>query len=358
MPGVFKPPNAIPAAQTSATIAAGVELIPSRAATMIEAPSASRVGPRRPTRSDNRPSSGLITTSRTPAAKNVTPIARAPKPPRESAKRAEQRKDAEQHRENRAEPQRPQEARVADSASKCTGYLSFDRKRPARRRTGGQEERERAHGPERQADTDRHGHRTEQRPDDRAEDRCAKRCTDRLPLRSRGAALVTQVSAPAQVVALATPWTKRASPSSSALPARPERETCGGEEHEADDRRPLRAKPTGRQPARNPTKQHPASECCHEQPCASLREAETLRVPRKQRNQRAEEHRVDEDDRADERQKTAQVTCARRGLGTTRAEARHASHTRQRTRRVPMIPLPSALWRGGAACQREASKIR
>ena len=114
------------------------------------------------------------------------------------------------------------------------------------------------------------------------------------PRRSDGATTASQASAPAQVVVLENPWTKRAAPSVAALP-----------QEKAGDDGALRPEPRGGDAARDPAQQGSGAESTHQNSGADLGQAEVLGIARDERRQRGEEHRVDEDDRADEDEQSA-----------------------------------------------------
>ena len=125
------------------------------------------------------------------------------------------------------------------------------------------------------------------------------------PRRSRGVATVSQAIAPAQVVVLEAPWTKRASPSAQGPSATANAKLDTASSSEPGDDRDLRASACGCEPARDPAEERAGAEGSDEQPGAGLREPELLRVAGHQRREDAEQQRVDEQDHRHENEKPA-----------------------------------------------------
>ena len=166
------------------------------------------------------------------------------------------------------------------------------------------------------------------------------------PRRERGAATVSQASAPAQVVVLEKPWTKRARPSAHgpAASAKPKLASASSMRPRTTARfgpNRIAAIPPGMPPSESAR-----PERADEQPRAGLREPELVGVAGHERRERAEEHRVDEDDRADEDEQPAHRPTLPTGAGLRSVDertlcffnTRRRSSANQASRRSPSEP--------------------
>ena len=120
------------------------------------------------------------------------------------------------------------------------------------------------------------------------------------PRRSRGEAPISQPSAPAHDAAEPSPWTKRATSSTTMLFANANAIGGGDEQREADDDGRAHAQPRREPAAGQRADQRPGRIGGREDPGAGLAEVELVDELRQQRDDRREEHRVDEDDRGGE----------------------------------------------------------
>ena len=217
--------------------------------------------------------------------------------------RDEQRQEAEEEGGERVEPQPADEAAVPEGAAVRGTGLGLASGCPARACPRRECERDEPDGAERGPDADLLGDRAEHRPDDRAEHSGAEGDADQLASPARaGDSTVSQARAPAQVIVLEKPWTKRASSERPRPVGGGEGEAREREEHEPGENGELRPVAGGREPTRDAAEQRAGAEGADEEPGAGLREPELVRVPGHERPERTEQHRVDEDDRADENQ--------------------------------------------------------
>ena len=220
--------------------------------------------------------------------------------------------------------------------------------RRARRRPGGQHQRDDADSGERRADADRVGSGAERRADDRAEDRGPEgeaeqlaapgaRRRDREPgegagPRGRARGALDEAREPER------PWPV----------GEREGEARQREQAEAEHHGPLRAEAGGGEPARDGADERAGAEGAHEQAGARLAEVELVGVAGHERRERAEEHRVHEHDRADEDQETAHSTT----LPTGRSRAYGSAWERS-----PMSPGAKRPFRGLRANRDPLSRI-
>ena len=120
------------------------------------------------------------------------------------------------------------------------------------------------------------------------------------PRRSRGAAPTSQPSAPAHDAAEPSPWTKRATSSTTMLFAKANAIEERDQQHEAEHDGRAHAEPRRHPAAGQRAEQRPRRVRRGEDPGAGLAEVELLDELGQQRDDRREEHRVDEDDRGGE----------------------------------------------------------
>ena len=123
------------------------------------------------------------------------------------------------------------------------------------------------------------------------------------PRSARGVETVTQERAPAQVRALERPWRKRATPTVRGRVGERQAEGRDGEQQEPADDGVLRPDPACDDAAGNPAEHGAGAEGSDEEARLELGEVERIDVGGNERDQRAEQHRVEEDDRADRRRR-------------------------------------------------------
>ena len=151
------------------------------------------------------------------------------------------------------------------------------------------------------------------------------------PRCSFGAVLETHARAPAHVIVLENPCTKRAIPRVIGVRGECEGEARDGEKHEPGDDRMLGAESRRRKAARDPAEERPGPERADEQPGARLREVELVGVLGHERSQRRVQHRIDEDHRADEREQPPHAN----------QNMQRGSPVSYRRRRKPDAPNPA-----------------
>ena len=135
------------------------------------------------------------------------------------------------------------------------------------------------------------------------------------PRRDRGAATVSHASAPAQVVVLEKPWTNRARPSAHGPEASAKPKLASASSVRPSDDRSLGAESHRGDSAGDAAEESARPERADEQSRAGLRELELVGIAGHERRERAEEHRVDEDDRADEDEQPAHRPTLPTGAG-------------------------------------------
>ena len=125
------------------------------------------------------------------------------------------------------------------------------------------------------------------------------------PRRSRGAATVNQANAPAQVIVLEAPWTNRARPSAHGPSAAAKAKLAKARRTSPATTASFGPNLAAASPPGMAPSTRAGAEGADEQPGAGLREPELVRVAGHERRERPEQHRVDEHDHADEKQKPA-----------------------------------------------------
>ena len=283
---------------------------------------AGRGGPR------SGPSSGLTAVSSRPATRNTAPIANGPKPP-SSSRSGTSTTSSPKRRAGSVFSQRPpRKRRSCERAAERAGNLRFRGRRRTRAAPSRERDRDHADDAERGADAAASAMAPNIGPRIAPKTAAPKAVPISSPRRSRGVRpSARRARRPRSPCSRSPGRTGRGrAPTARSAEAKPKLASASRTEAEHD--RALRAVPRGREPAGNPAEERPGAERADEQPDAGLGEPELVRVPGHERRQDAEQHRVDEDDDADEDQQ--RLTCVTARRYRPRATKNSASRVRFR----------------------------
>ncbi len=238
-------------------------------------------------------------------ATQATAIAAALQPASSSASGASTADDPEDERGNRHEPESAEHLRLANGAPH----------RPAARRLG--VGRRQAQSPRSENDGQAgqpHEHRSRadmvgERADDRAEQRAEDRRADGRPEHLPAARAGRPGNQPRERAGpgerAAEPLREPGQPERPGVPREAEGEARHAHDREPDEERAARPVARGRDPTRQCAEDGACGVGAHEQPRGRLGEAELVGVTRQERYERRVEHRLHEDDAADEEEQAA-----------------------------------------------------
>ena len=272
-----------------------------------------------------------------------------PESERREPQRREHRYRAEEQRGEHDEPERTEHAWILEGATQHAQGLWRLGTRRRRRGSPRDEPQGRdphgAEGPTRAGDRrDAAEHRAEQC----AADRGCERGADETAAPPAGDAATSHASAPVQEKALASPCRKRATSSCHGIGRDPEEHGAQSDRREPNHYCGLNSGARGDDTARDGADECPGRVRGRQHSCAGLAEAECFGIPRQQRGERREEERVEEDDRACQKQEPAHaVTLPIRDEGLVGGTCR------------PCVPRARARWHGvPARRQRVGSRCR